>query len=53
MTEERFKLLCKLAIENSNHPLTDLQKEALKQVIDQAKTPEEIAAKLISLMTSF
>ena len=42
MTEERIKLLCKLAVENSKKPLTNVEKEVLKQAIDEAKTVEDL-----------
>lgn len=42
MTEEQIKLLCKWAIENRKQPLTDYEKEILKQAIDSAKNWEEL-----------
>ncbi len=42
MTEEQIRTLCKIAVENSNRPLSDFQKELVKQAIDQAKTPAEL-----------
>lgn len=42
MTEEQIKFLCKWLIENSSRPLTDLEKEALKQAIDNSKSWEEL-----------
>ena len=42
MTEERIKLLCKLAVENSKKPLTNAEKEVLKQAIDDPKTVEDL-----------
>ena len=37
MNEEQIKFLCKWLIENSSKPLTDLEKEALKQAVDSSK----------------
>ena len=42
MTEEQVKLICKWIIENSSRPLTDLEKEMLKQAIDSSKKLEEL-----------
>lgn len=42
MTEQQIKQLCKWAVENSNRPLTDTEKELLKQAIDQAKNINEL-----------
>lgn len=37
MNEQQIKLLCKITIENSKRPFTDIEKELLKQAIDHAK----------------
>ena len=51
MTEEQIKLLCKWLIENSSRPLTNLEKEALKQAVDSSKNWEElITVALLSRM---
>lgn len=42
MTEQQIKLLCKLAIEKSNRPFTAMEKELLKQAIDNSKNWEEL-----------
>ena len=42
MTEEQVKLICKWLVENSSRPLTDLEKEMLKQAIDNSKNWEEL-----------
>ena len=42
MTEEQVKLICKWLVENSSRPLTDLEKEMLKQAIDSSKHWEEL-----------
>ena len=49
MTEEQIKFLCKLAVENSNRPLSDVQKELIKQAIDQAKTPTEMVLAILTV----
>ena len=49
MTEEQMKFLCKWLIENSSRPLTDMEKEVLKQAIEGSRNWEElIAAALLS-----
>ena len=52
MTEQEIKAMCKLAVDNSNHPLTALDKEVLKQVIDKAKHPVEILAALAAILST-
>ena len=52
MTEQEIKAMCKLAVENSNHPLTDLDKELLKQVIDKANHPVEILVALSAILST-
>ncbi len=42
MNEQQIKLLCKLAIENSKRPFTDVEKELLKQAIDRAKSWDDL-----------
>ena len=51
MTEKEIKAMCKLAVEHSNHPLTDFDKETLKQVIDNAKHPIEILAAISAILS--
>lgn len=50
MTEEQIKFICKWIIENSNRPLSELDKEIIKQAIDNAKTIEELAGVAIAAM---
>ena len=50
MTEQQIKVLCKWAVENSNRPLTDAEKEILKQAIDSANSIEDLLA--IALATA-
>lgn len=52
MTEQEIKAICKLAVDNSNHPLTDSDKELLKQVIDKAQHPVEILAALSAILST-
>ena len=42
MTEQNLKDLCNWALENSNKPLSEEQKELLKHAIDSSKTIEEL-----------
>jgi hypothetical protein len=51
MTEEQIKTLCKIAVENSNRPLSAFQKELIKQAIDQAKTPMEMVVAILTLLS--
>ena len=51
MTEEQIKTLCKIAVENSNRPLSDFQKELIKQAIDRAKTPMEMVVAILTLLS--
>lgn len=51
MTEEQIKTLCKIAVENSNRPLSDFQKELIKQAVDQAKTPMEMVVAILTLLS--
>ena len=37
MNEEQFKLMCKQIVDNSNRQLSEMDKELLKQAIDQSK----------------
>ena len=51
MTEQEVKLLCKLAVERSNRPLTKTEKEMLKQAIDAARNWDELLAVAIAAMS--
>ena len=51
MTEEQIKFFCKLAVENSNRPLSDFQKELIKQAIDHAKPPTEMVVAILTLLS--
>ena len=51
MTEEQIKLLCKLAVENNQRPMTVWQKETIKHAIDEARTFEELLAVMLSVLT--
>ena len=51
MTEQQIKFLCKWAVENSNRPLTDAEKEILKQAIDNAKKIEDLLAIALAAAT--
>ncbi len=53
MTEQQAKEMCKVLIENNkNKPFSDEEKELFKQLVDKAKTKEELillAVKYFSL----
>ena len=51
MTEEQIKFLCKWAVQNSNRPLTDEEKEVLKLAIDAAKSVEDLLAVALAALT--
>lgn len=51
MTEEQIKFLCRWIIENSSRPLTDMEKEMLKQAIDSSKNWEELLTVAINSRT--
>lgn len=53
MTEEQVKFLCKWMVENGNRPLTSIQKELIKQVIDAAKNPFEMIATVLVLLQKY
>ena len=43
MTEEQIKFICKWAIQNGNHRLSNFDKEIIKQAIDRAETIDDLA----------
>lgn len=50
MTEEQIKLFCRLAIENSPRPLTDFEREVLKQAVDNSRNWEELMLAVITAL---
>ena len=52
MTEEQVKLLCKWMVDNGNRPLTEFEKELIKQAIDNAKSPQEMVVSILALLTN-
>ncbi|MBO7048113.1 MAG: hypothetical protein J6W62_04310 [Spirochaetia bacterium] len=50
MNEQQIKLFCKLAIEKSNRPFTETEKELLKQAVDHAKNWDELFIIAISTL---
>ncbi len=50
MTEQEIKSLCKWLVKNSNHPLSDKEKEVIKQAIDDAKNIEELTAVAVAML---
>lgn len=53
MTEEQIKFLCKWMVDNGNRPLTQIQKELIKQVIDASKDPFEMIAAILAILPQF
>lgn len=52
MTEEQIKFLCKQIVEHSNRPLSDLDKELIKQAIDNAKNVFEMIAAVLAILST-
>ena len=50
MTEQDVKLLCKWAIENGQRQLTPVEKELLKNGIDDAKSFQDFLAVVLAAM---
>ena len=42
MNEEQIKAICKFLVEYGNHSLNDMQKELLKQAVDQSHNWQEL-----------
>lgn len=51
MTEEQYKFLCKWMVDNGNRPLSENDKEFIKQAIDNAKSPEEMILSILALLS--
>lgn len=51
MTEEQYKFLCKWMVDNGNRPLSEMDKELIKQTIDNAKSPMEIVLSILALLS--
>ena len=47
MNEEQYKAMLKLMIEKSNRPLTNYEKEILKQGVDQARSLDDFFAVVV------
>lgn len=52
MTGQEIKAMCRLAVERLNYPLTDLDKELLKQAIDKAKSAQEMVVAVLTLLNN-
>ena len=52
MTEEQIKFLCKQLVENSNRPLSDFDKELIKQAIDKAKSASEMISAILAILST-
>lgn len=42
MFEEQVKFMCKWAVEHGNRPFTHIEKEAIKQSIDESKNIQQL-----------
>lgn len=51
MTEEQYKFLCKWMVDNGNRPLSEIEKEHIKQAIDNAKSPMEMVLSILALLS--
>ncbi len=51
MTEEQYKFLCKWIVDNGNRPLSENDKELIKQAIDNAKSPEQIVLSVLAVLS--
>jgi len=52
MTEEQVKFLCKQIVEHSNRPLSNFDKELIKQAIDKAKSVEEMITSVLAILST-
>ena len=52
MTEEQVKILCKWMVDNGNRPLTEFEKELIKQSIDNAKSAQEMVIAILTLLNN-
>ncbi len=52
MTEEQIKFLCKQLVKNSNRPLSDFEKELIKQAIDKAKSVPEMISVILTILSA-
>lgn len=52
MTEEQAKTLGKWLVDNYDRPLSDVEKELLKQAIDKSHSIQEMVSYLLIMMGS-
>lgn len=52
MTEEQIKSMCKQVVENSKRPLSDFDKELIKQAIDKAKSVPEMISAILAILST-
>ncbi len=52
MTEEQIKFLCKQIVEHSNRPLSDFEKELIKQSIDKSKNWLEMINSILAILSA-
>lgn len=51
MTEEQYKFICKQIVEYSERPLSEFDKELMKQGIDNAKSVPELIASILAVLS--
>ena len=51
MTEEQIKSMCKQLVENSKRPLSEFDKELIKQAIDKAKSVPEMIYSILTILS--
>ena len=52
MTEEQIKSMCKQLVENSKRPLSDFDKELIKQAIDKSKSVPEMISAILAILST-
>ena len=52
MTEEQIKSMCKQLVENSKRPLSDFDKELIKQAIDNAENGFEMISAILAILST-
>ena len=52
MTEEQIKSMCKQLVEKSKRPLSDFDKELIKQAIDKSKSVPEMISAILAILST-
>ena len=50
MTEEQAKFIGKWLVDNYNRPISDVEKELIKQAIDHSQSIQELVSVLLVMM---